>query len=345
MPRRRCHDGEHGEHHHERRHEPVGTTQPERAQANAARALSLFDQQRRDQKAAEHEEQVHTQGSVSRPRDRVIADDHQDRHSPKAIECRPVTHAPPERIVRRAAQSATAVTAMPVGLGPLFASAGVERCHQTARTTCRCGQGVLRGRLRLQGAFGLECGHEPVDVGVVVVRGDRDPQQPATTPFVDWHFDPVTLEQGVPERNRVTRRKLRGPHPRSGCTVDRRQKFFAAVGDRPAVVEVEAPPRVDRGGDRQPRRRVEGSLPLVLLRERSLGSPAAEVTTGSIQRMLGPRPQERRSLWRTQPLVAVAGVDVRAELLQVERGGRARERRRRRRRARVPGGGARLRDR
>ena len=78
--------------------------------------------------------------------------------------------------------------------------------------------------------------------------------------------------------------------------------------------------RLDRGRNRQDRRRVARPLPAVPVGE---GAVVA-VAPRDHERLdpalvLGPRPEERRTLRRAEPLVAVAGVDVRPERLEVER--------------------------
>ena len=91
-------------------------------------------------------------------------------------------------------------------------------------------------------------------------------------------------------------------------------------GEPAAALEVEARVRLDRGRDRQRRRRVARPLPAVPVGE---GAVVA-VAPRDHERLdpalvLRPRPEEAGALRRAEPLVAVAGVDVGAERLEVER--------------------------
>ena len=76
----------------------------------------------------------------------------------------------------------------------------------------------------------------------------------------------------------------------------------------------------DRGGDRQNRRRVARSLPAVTVGEGAVGAVAPrdhERLDPAL--VLRPHPQEACTLRCAEPLVAVAGVDVRAERIEIER--------------------------
>ena len=91
-------------------------------------------------------------------------------------------------------------------------------------------------------------------------------------------------------------------------------------GEPAAAVEVERGVRLDRGRDRQRGRGIARPLPAVPVGEGAVGAVAPrdhERLDPAL--VLRPRPEESRALRRAEPLVAVAGVDVRAERLEIER--------------------------
>ena len=77
---------------------------------------------------------------------------------------------------------------------------------------------------------------------------------------------------------------------------------------------------LDRRRHCEGRCRISRALPAVPLGEARLGAVTPRDDEGlDPPLVLGPGPEERGSLRRAEPLVAVAGVDVRPELLEVER--------------------------
>ena len=76
---------------------------------------------------------------------------------------------------------------------------------------------------------------------------------------------------------------------------------------------------VDRGRDREVCRRIASALPVVPLRELRLAVAPADDERVEGVLVLGQDMEEARALRRAQPFVAVAGVEVRSQALEVER--------------------------
>ena len=91
-------------------------------------------------------------------------------------------------------------------------------------------------------------------------------------------------------------------------------------GEPPAALQIELTVGLDRRRHGQARRRIARSLPAVPLGEARLGAVAPrDHERLDPPLVLRPRPEKPGSLRRAEPLVAVARVDVRPELLEVER--------------------------
>ena len=95
-----------------------------------------------------------------------------------------------------------------------------------------------------------------------------------------------------------------------------REQLVTPLADRrPVVLRLEG----DRRRHREVRRRIARPLPAMKLRERRVVQPVPRHDRRIDQPLrIGTRVEEARALRRAQPFVAVAGVDVGAERVQVE---------------------------
>ena len=178
----------------------------------------------------------------------------------------------------------------------------------------------MRGISPLQSEAGLEGVEQPLDVGGVVVRSDRDAEEPPALPLEHRHLDAVLRGEPPLELLGVARRQLRRPHLRRWGVADGRQAVVEGRSQPPAALEVERAMRLDRRRHREHRGRIARALPAVPVDEAAVGAvPPRDDERLDPTLMLRPRPEEARALRRREPLVAVARVDVGAEPVEVER--------------------------
>src|SRR5262249_9120998 len=75
------------DHHEQGRKEPPGPPPPERSECDPTRGIELGEQQRRDQVAADHEEEVDAEEAARKPREPgVVDEDGPDRERPKPVD-------------------------------------------------------------------------------------------------------------------------------------------------------------------------------------------------------------------------------------------------------------------
>ena len=128
-----------------------------------------------------------------------------------------------------------------------------------------------------------------------------------------------------PELVRISRRQLERAHERRRDTCDPRtaelaQAALGIVGQRSRSLEIEGRVHLDRLRDGEVGGGVTRARPAVPLREvGSIAVPPADDERLDPALLLAASPEKAGALWRAQPLVAVARVDVRAERVEIER--------------------------
>ena len=120
----------------------------------------------------------------------------------------------------------------------------------------------------------LERAEQPLDVRLIVVGRDRDPQQAFPLPLAHDDLDPVLVEEPPLQLLRCVGANLGRPHLRRRCRAARRQPVVEGSGEPAAVAEVEPCVRLDRGRDRQRGRGVPRALPPVPVGEGAIGTVA-----------------------------------------------------------------------
>ena len=135
----------------------------------------------------------------------------------------------------------------------------------------------------------------------------------------------MLLIQTPPQLERVAGWQLHRAHERrrdaaQGLQPERSESALRLVGESHGRVEVEGRVHLYRPGDCEVRGRVVRPLPAVALAEIRLlvGAPADDERLDPVL-VLRSRPQKPGALGRAQPLVTVAGVDVRPQGLEIER--------------------------
>ena len=123
---------------HQSRGEAAGPANPERLEADAARALPLGDQQGRDEKARQREEHVHREDRAGNMGDTGVVEQHvDDADAAQAVQRRHITEAPPP--------AARGGAGRPPGAGvPVGGRCEAARC--SGGTRCR-GAATCGGRV------------------------------------------------------------------------------------------------------------------------------------------------------------------------------------------------------
>ena len=119
-----------------------------------------------------------------------------------------------------------------------------------------------------------ERGDEAIEVALVVVGADRDPQEPVSRPLVGWHLDSILLVQTPPQRMRVAGPKFDRTHEESGLApnpreAELRELRFGEIGESKRRGYVEGRMHFDCLRNGEVRRRIPCPLPAMPLKSAS----------------------------------------------------------------------------
>src|SRR3990172_3618907 len=108
--------------------------------------------------------------------------------------------------------------APPLMISPITTRAASRVRSRPSRSCCMTSWIILcKQSLRVPGCFlpkVAQSGNEALDVRFVVVRADRDAQDPPPVVLVDRHLDSVLLDQAAPEREGIAAGELHSAHER-----------------------------------------------------------------------------------------------------------------------------------